>query len=299
MSEDLVTVFGGTGFLGRRVVQALVEAGRPVRVGSRRPERPGPAGQGPVEFVAVDIRDDQAVAQAVQGASAVVNAVSLYVEKGDLSFDAIHVEGAERVAHCAKAAGAERLVHVSGIGVTTDSPSAFVRARALGEQVVREAFEQASIVRPSVMCDCGEGFLEALEKVAKLPLAPLFGRGDTRLQPAFVGDVADAIAQLLQTSQHPGALYELGGSRIYTYREAVQAVAAQLGRKSLLMPLPFSVWRPMVAALNVLPNPPLTKDQLTLMASDNIVGGEARTFVDLNIQPKNLQDVLNDCYPQR
>lgn len=298
MSEDLVAVFGGTGFLGRRVVQELVKAGRPVRVGARRPERPGIAGQARVEFVAVDIRDDQAVAQAVQGASAVVNAVSLYVEKGDLSFDAIHVKGAERVVRCAKAAGVERLVHVSGIGVSTDSPSAFVRARARGEQVVRKAFEQASIVRPSVMCDCGEGFLEALEKVAKLPVAPLFGRGDTRLQPAFVGDVAGAIAQLLQVSQRPGLLYELGGSRVYTYREAVQAVAAQLSRKGWLMPLPFSVWRPIVATLNLLPNPPLTSDQLTLMGSDNIVGSEAKTFMDLGIQPKSLQDVLDDCYPR-
>lgn len=299
MSEELVTVFGGTGFLGRRIVQALAKAGKRVRIGARRPERQGIiAHSAGVEFATVDIRDERAVAEALKGASAVVNAVSLYMEKGDVTFDAIHVQGAERVARCAKAGGAHSLIHVSGIGVDFDSPSAFVRARARGEQLVRDAFEQATIVRPSVMFDCGEAFLQALETVARLPVAPLFGRGETRLQPAFVGDVASAIACLLQTGEHRGSSFELGGSRIYTYRQAVQAVASQLGRKPLLLPLPFAIWQPLVDILKILPNPPLTKDQLILMKTDNIVGSEAKTFRDLGIQPKSLEEVLQDCYSQ-
>lgn len=295
MGDRVVTVFGGTGFLGRRIVRALVKAGSQVRVAARKPKTGGSQQWDQAVPVAVDIRDDRAVADAVKGAVAVVNAVSLYVEKGDLTFEGIHVQGAARIARHARAAGVQKFVHVSGIGVNGNSPSAFVRARARGEEVVWDEFENATVIRPSVMFDCDEAFVEALETVTRLPVVPLFGRGDVRLQPAYVNDVADAIAAVLLRDD-AGSLYELGGSKVYTYRQAVQAVAAQLGRKRLLMPLPFPVWRAMVAALGVLPNPPLTRDQLILMESDNIVHSGTKTFADLGIQASSLEDILQHCY---
>jgi uncharacterized protein YbjT (DUF2867 family) len=294
--EQVATVFGGTGFLGRRVVRALAKAGDQVRIAARHPStRDFPDLQSQLVPVTVDLRDEQAVAEAVKGAAAVVNAVSLYVEKGDLTFQVVHVQGAERLARCAKAAGVERFVHVSGIGVDANSPSAFVRARARGEEVVRNAFEQATIVRPSVMFACGESFLKALEDVTRLPVVPLFGRGDTRLQPAWVDDVANAIAYLLQAGAPRGMVFELGGGKVYTYREAVQEVAAHLGRKRWLLRVPFPLWHGIVAILSALPNPPLTRDQLVLMKSDNIVAKGANTFSTLGIQPRSLEEVLEDC----
>lgn len=304
MSEQVVTVFGGTGFLGRRVVQSLAMAGKHIRIAARNPSTSGfSAAPGQLEAVAADIRDDQAVASAVDGATAVVNAVSLYVEKGELTFEAVHVEGAERVARCGRSAGVQSLVHVSGIGVDRGSPSKFVRARARGEKAVISLFEEATVVRPSVMFACGEAFLQALENVTRLPVVPLFGQGDTRLQPAFVEDVAGAIARLIElqndrVSLFEPSLFELGGNKVYTYRQAVQAVAARLGRKRMLMPLPFPAWHAMVSILKVLPNPPLTRDQLVLMESDNVVGPGVKTFRDLGIKARSLEDLLEDCYPR-
>ena len=298
MNEKVIVVFGGTGFLGRRIVRALVAAGHRVRVAARRPSAVTfPDAGEQVLPVAVDIGDETLVIEAVAGAAAVVNAVSLYVEKGGLTFEAIHVQGAERIARCAKAAGVERLVHISGIGVNVDSPSSYVQARARGERVVRAAFEQATLVRPSVMFGGDDAFLASLEAVTRFPVVPLFGRGENRLQPVYVMDVAVAVAQLAGQAGDQGQIFELGGGQIYSYRQAVQAVMVHLGRKRLLLPVPFPLWQALVAVLGVLPNPPLTSDQLTLMKSDNIVGPGTKTFADLGINPSSLEDLLEDCLP--
>jgi uncharacterized protein YbjT (DUF2867 family) len=296
MSEQIVAVFGGTGFLGRRVVRALVRAGYRVRVAARKPnavEFPDAIDQ--VEFMSADVRNPAQVTEAVTGALAVVNAVSLYAEKGDLTFDAIHVEGAGSIARCAGIAGAQRLVHISGLGATTDSQSELIQAKARGEQAVQEAFAGAAIVRPSVSFGGDDAFLASLETLTRLPVVPLFGRGECRLQPAYVMEVADAVAQLC--GQDGGQVYELGGSRIYSYREALQTVMAHLDRRRLLLPVPFSLWRGLVRLMSILPNPPLTADQLMLMQSDNVVGTGVKTFADLGINPSNLEDLLDDCLP--
>ena len=233
----VVAVFGGTGFLGRRVVRHLPGRGFRVRVASRHPERApsplGPEGEG-AEAVRADVRDEGAVASALAGASGAVNAVALYAERGGRdTFRAVHVEAAARMARLARAAGVERLVHVSGIGADPASASGYIRARGEGEAAVREAFPGATLVRPSAMFGPDDRFLTTLARLLRtLPVYPLFGRGRTRLQPVHVEDVAEAIARVLAGA--PGAghpCYELGGPRVYSYAELLRVVADRTGAR--------------------------------------------------------------------
>jgi NADH dehydrogenase len=294
-----VTIFGGTGFLGSAIVRAVSAAGFDARIASRHVPRqvPGEAEAG-TSHVTADVADEPSVKRAVDGAFAVVNAVSLYVEKGGATFEAVHVDGAARVARCAREAGAEVLVHVSGLGTDPASPSAFVRARARGEQVVREAFEAGIVARPSVMFGRNDSFLTTLEQVTRLPVVPLFGRGETRLQPAFVEDVAAAVAKVIADPAVRRRELELGGAEILTYREVLLAVMAHLGRRRLLVPVPFAFWKALTALLGVLPSPPLTRDQVVLMERDNVVTGGAATFSDLGIRAAGLSSMLAECLPR-
>lgn len=298
MNERIATVIGGTGFLGRRVVHALAASGYSVRIAARRPgklERDAPAN---VARVRADIRDEASIQAALAGAHLVVNAVSLFVEKRGLTFEDIHVVGAERVARCAHDSGAAQLIHVSGIGARADSPSRFIRARARGEEVVRARFAQAVMVRPSVMVGRDDALLSSLESMTRFPVIPLFGKGDSRLQPAWVEDVAGAIAALAQREDMGGRAFEFGGAQVCTFREALRVVMAQLGReKRLLLPVPFALWNPIVAALGVLPNPPLTRDQLILMRADNVVSPQADGFAALDIRPHSFAEVVALCLP--
>lgn len=296
MNDPLVTVLGGTGFLGRRVVATLASAGYKVRVAARHPNAVAfKEHADSIERIKVDIRDEQQVHAAVFGAHAVVNAVSLFVEKGPLTFDIIHVQGAARVAKVARDVGVQRLIHVSGLGVDAGSPSRFVRARAHGEEAILREFPGAILIRPSVMCGRGDAFLSSLELATRMPIVPLFGQGDTKLQPAYVEDVAAAVERLISTEPAPKGVFELGGARIYTYREAVEVVMRHLGRKRFLLPVPFPVWGLMVHAMGMLPNPPLTQDQLILMQHDNVVGVGTQTFSDLSISPRSLEDAVDVC----
>ncbi len=299
MNDCLITVFGGTGFLGRAVLHRLLEAGARVRVAARDPhslhldefdER--------VKCCPADIRDPDAVARALHGADGVVNAVSLYVERAGTTFHDIHVEGAGILAQCARDAGVEKLVHVSGIGVDDKSPSDYVRARARGERRVREIFPEAIVLRPSVLFGPGDAFLAALKSVTLAPVIPLFGRGGTRLQPVFVDDVARAVERSLGDPAAPGRTFELGGAQVLTYREAVEAVLAHLGRRRVLMPVPFPAWRVLAGAASVLPDPPLTRDQVILMQADNVASGNLPRFADLGIEPRGLREALPDCLPR-
>lgn len=295
MSERGTVVFGGTGFLGRAVARCLDNRGLPVRVAARRPEHGDlPAA---VERCRADVQDDEEVAAAIGDAGAVVNAVSLYLEGGGLDFEAIHVEGAARVARLARAAGVERLVHLSGIGVDPDSPSAYVAARALGEQRVREAFPGAVVLRPSVLFGRHDGFLATLDRVTRLPVIPLFGSGATRMQPAWVEDVATAVAVAATGPEPVAATFELGGRDILRYREILELVLRHRRRRRLLLPLPYSAWRGIARAGSLLSQPPVTHDQVVLMQADNVVGAGVATFADLGIEPCGLRERLADCLP--
>ncbi len=291
----IVTVFGGSGFLGRAVVAALAP-GWTVRVAARHPDRGIDPEVVTVSGVEVDIRDDELVGHAVAGAAAVVNAVGLYSERGGETFAAIHVEGAGRVARAASNAGVRRLVHVSGIGVDSGSPSAYVRARADGERRVREVFENVVIVRPSVLIGPDDALLGSLDAVTRLaPIIPLFGQGDIRLQPVFVHDVARAVHAVLEHAS-PLPIYELGGARTCTYRELVLLVLGHRRRRRLLAPFPLFAWDAIATAAALLPSPPLTPDQVELMRADNVVAAEGvGTFVDLGIPPGAVDELLDRC----
>jgi len=260
MGDGWVTVFGGTGFLGRSIVARLGAAGARVRVAVRHTTEGVPPQGGDVEVVYADVRDGTTVAQAVRNSDAVVNAVGLYVEHGEATFQAVHVDGAQEVARAAREAGIGRLVHVSGIGADVNSESSYVRSRALGERAVREACPEAIILRPSVLFGRGDALFRSLAAITRIsPVFPLFGDGSTRLQPVFVGDVAKAVVKAVGSPTTRGKVYELGGPRVYRYRELVELVLVHLKRRRLLVPVPFVVWEIQAALLGVLPNPPLTR----------------------------------------
>ena len=293
MSVKTVTVFGGSGFLGRFVVRALLAAGHPVRVATRR--RPGQQTT-TAEWLRADVRDDTSVRTAVAGSEGVVNVVGLYTERGAETFDAVHVAGAATVAREARAAGVERLVHVSGIGADPGSPSRYVRARALGEQRVREAFPNATILRPSVLFGPGDAFLNLFDRItAVAPVFPLIGSGDTRLQPVYAGDVAQAALVALQRPDAAGLTYELGGPRAWRYREIVELILRHRGRRRWLLPIPMPLWQLLATLLSVLPSPPITRDQLALLRQDNVVDPQAPSFPALGLSPQPLDTLLAEC----
>jgi NADH dehydrogenase len=291
-----ITVFGGTGFLGRRIVRHLRDREFPVRIASRHPDR----GHGQfdpdnpqLEFVEANIHDERSVADALAGAYGVVNAVSLYVEHGQQTFHSVHVESAQRVAAQAHRAGVERLVHVSGIGADAASQSRYIRKRGEGELAVRAAFADALFVRPAVMFGPNDAFLTTILKLLRqLPIYPMFGRGLTRLQPAYVEDVAEAIGRIMQRAETPSMIFELGGPRVYSYEEILRAVAHQAGLAPLLIPIPFAVWHALTWAFEILPNPLLTRNQVELMQIDTVSSPEMPGFGELGISPHSLEAIL-------
>ncbi len=299
----IVTVFGGTGFLGRRIVRHLRYREFPVRIASRHPDR-GRRLFGPddpqLRSVQADIHDERSVADALTGAYGVVNAVSLYVERGQETFHSVHVESARRVAAQAHRGGVERLVHVSGIGADAASQSRYIRKRGEGELAVRAAFADALFIRPAVMFGPDDAFLTAILKLLRqLPIYPMFGRGRTRLQPAYVEDVAEAIGRVMQRAETPSMIFELGGPRVYSYEEVLRAVAHQAGLTRLLIPIPFAVWHALARASEMFPSPLLTRNQVELMQVDTVSSPEMPGFVELGISPRSveaiLQTMLSNC----
>src|SRR5262249_7001287 len=229
---------------------------------------------------------------AVTGAWAVVNTISLYVEHGDCTFQSVHVEAARRVAMLARQAGVETLVHVSGIGADAGSVSPYIRSRGQGEAAVLDAFPSARLVRPAVMFGPGDALLTPLLTMLRLmPVFPMFGRGETRLQPAYVEDVAEGIVRVLQApaAHRP---YELAGPRVYAYQELLRVIAAGTGARPWLVPLPFSVWHAIGGVSEALPRPPITRNQVELMELDNIPAPDAPNFAALQISPQAIEDIL-------
>jgi len=292
-----VVVFGGGGFLGRRLVDRLTAEGMTVRVAVRHPDRSRielrSGGFERVTVVPADVRDQASVAAAIAEADAVVNAVSAYVEKGGVTFEAVHVRGAENLAREAAAAGVARFVLVSGIGADPDSSSPYIRARGRGELMVRQAFPGATIVRPGAMFGPGDALFGTLAALARLlPALPLIGGGSTRLQPIFVEDVAEAISSILSDPGTVGRTYELAGPKVYTLHELVNMTLQLMGKRRLLVPVPFAVAEVQARLFELLPNPPLTTGQVDLLKTDNVASGVLPDVQDLNIQPKAVEEVI-------
>jgi len=291
-----VVVFGGGGFLGRRLVDRLSAESVTVRVAVRHPEPARIAlrslGFDRVTVVYADVRDQGSVAAAIAGADAVVDAVSAYVEKGGVTFEAVHVRGAENVAREAVAAGVARFVLVSGIGADSYSSYPYIRSRGRGEVMVQQAFPSATIVRPGAMFGPGDALFATLAELARLlPVLPLIG-GGTRLQPVFVEDVAEAIASILADPGTVGQTYELAGPRVYTLRELVNMTLQLMGKRRLLVAVPFAVAEIQARLFEFLPNPPLTTGQVDLLKVDNVASKTLPGFQDLKIRPKTVEEVL-------
>jgi uncharacterized protein YbjT (DUF2867 family) len=289
-----VTVFGGTGFLGRRAVRHLRDHGFTVCVAARHPERatalfPGDPLLTPLR---ADVDHDVSVVQAVADAWGVVNAVSLYVEKDGRTFHSVHVEAARRVADAARRAGVQRLVQLSGLGADARARSSYIRSRGEGEAAVQESFPGAIIIRPSAMFASEDGFTAAIAgMMQKTSVFPLFGTGATRLQPAHVEDVAEAVARIM-AAPAPAPIYEFGGPEVLTYKALLQTIGRRLGRRRVLLPLPFPIWRLLASIAEWLPNPPLTTGQVDLMRADNVVSGDCPGFSALGISPQDIGSVL-------
>ncbi|MBL8660815.1 MAG: complex I NDUFA9 subunit family protein [Rhodospirillales bacterium] len=292
----VVTLFGGSGFVGRRLVARLVEHGARVKIATRRPEgKPPPRTHGPgaVETVKASIGDEAAVQAAVSGATVVINLVGILYESGAQSFEAVHVEGARRVAAAAKAAGVPRLVHMSALGASPRSPSEYARTKAGGEQAVLERFADASIVRPSIVFGPDDDFFNRFAEMAKLsPALPLIGGGKTRFQPVYVDDVAAAFVRILEDDDARGKTYELGGPRVYSFRELMELMLSVKGTSRLLVPIPFFLAEIQGSVLQMMPTPPLTRDQVELLKTDNVLGGSAPGLESLGVTPTPLEEVL-------
>ncbi len=297
MTDRSITIFGGSGFIGRYVVQQLARRGWTIRVAVRRPDQAlflKPLGDvGQITPVTANIRDDASVSVALAGADAAINLVGILHKQGRQSFGSVHVEGARRVARAARAAGLTRLVHMSALGADPQSPADYARSKAAGEAAVREAFPTATIVRPSIVFGPEDDFFNRFAGMARLlPALPLIGGGRTRFQPVYVGDVADAFDRILEAPETAGQTYELGGPTVYSFRELMEILLREIGRRRLLLPLPFWVASIQAGLLEVLPVPPLTRDQVRLLRQDNVVDPTEPGFAALGIEPTGLAAIL-------
>lgn len=292
-----VSVFGGTGFLGRRLVRRLVAEGATLRVAVRSPDRARSILRADdldrVTVFRADVRDRASVAAALAGVDAVVNAVSAYVEKPGMTFESVHEQGARTLAQEAAAAGVARLVLVSGIGADPGSRSPYIRARGRGELVVRQAFPSATIVRPSAMFGPGDALFGTLADIVRLlPVVPLIGGGRTRLQPVYVEDVAEAIGRTLSDPGTAGQTYELAGPGVYTLRELINFALRLIDKRRFLVPVPFAVAEIQARLFEFLPSSPLTTSQVDLLRADNLASGALPGFRDLNIRPRMVEDIV-------
>lgn len=306
----IVTIFGGSGFVGRYIAQRLAKQGHRIRVAVRKPNEAifvrtyGVPGQ--VEPVSANVRDDRSVNDAVKGSDSVVNCVGILVETGRQGFHDIHAEGAERIASAAAREGAETLVHISAIGADPDSESEYAASKGKGEEAVMSQFADAIVLRPSIVFGAEDQFFNRFAAMTRMsPIIPLVG-ARTKFQPVFVGDVANAAAKCACGETSPG-IYELGGPEVADFRSLMHLMLKSVRRRRAVVSLPEFVAMPMAGAMdilqfitmNVLVNNMLTKDQVRQLANDSVVSDRARTLSDFGIEPTAMEAVLESylyCY---
>jgi NADH dehydrogenase len=297
----LVTVFGGSGFVGAQIVRALARKGARVRVAVRNPGRGyrlrmlGDVGQ--IEVVQANLRDDASVARALDGAEGCINAVAVLFETGRQTYEALHVNGAARVARLARAAGALRFVQISAIGADAGSAAAYARTKAAGEAAVREVFPEAVILRPSVVFGPEDKFFNRFAEMAAMaPALPLIGGGRTRMQPVFVADVGQACANAIGSEEAAGKTFELGGPEVFTFRQLMALVLAVTQRRRLLVPVPWPAAQllgragDLAASLGLAP--PITSDQVAMLRVDNVVANDALGLADLGIRASAVEPII-------
>jgi len=297
MATKIITLFGGSGFLGRYVVRHLARQGHVLRIAVRHPEQAlflKPLGDvGQITPIPASLLHEESIREAVRGADAVANLVGILYESGKVTFQAVHVEGAKRVATAAAQAGVRNLVHVSAIGADAGAPARYAKSKAAGETAVLSAFPKASIVRPSIVIGPEDDFFNRFGAMARMsPALPLIGGGKTRFQPVYVGDVGLAIAKLLLAPGHGGKVYELGGPQVFTFRQLMELLLQEIARKRCLVNVPSGMASFQARFLELLPKPPLTRDQVLMLQQDNVVGADAAGFKQLGIEPQAIEAIL-------
>ena len=299
----LVTVFGGSGFVGRHAVWALTQAGYRVRVAVRRPELAGFLRSyglvGQIHPIQANIRDDESVRQAIVGADAVVNLVGILAPSGKQTFRAVQAEGAARISRVAADNGITNFIHVSAIGADSNSSSRYARSKAEGEDAVLQAIPGAVILRPSIVFGPEDEFFNRFAEMARFsPVLPLIGFGKTKFQPVYVGDVAQAVLAALEGKAKPGAIYELGGPHVYSFKQLLDKIGEYTMRKRGYVPIPFWAATIQAALVQWLPNAPLTVDQVRLLRKDNVVSQRARdkglTLEALGVEPHSVEAIVPD-----
>ena len=299
LQGKLVTIFGGSGFVGRHLVRRLAKSGARIRVAVRRPNEAhflkplGAVGQ--IMPIQANVRNAASVARAVEGADIVINLVGILVESGRQTFRALQAEGAAKVASAAAAAGVTQYVQMSAIGADPESPSAYARTKAAGEVAAREHMPGATVIRPSIVFGPEDEFFNRFAAMARIsPFLPLIGDGSTRFQPVYVADVAEAIARTLENPALGGETYELGGPNVYTFRELMELTLRIIGRKRLLLPLPVPVARAQATMFEMLPliTPPITRDQIAQLTRDNVVAEGAKTLETLGIDAATAEAIV-------
>ena len=298
--DTLVTVFGGSGFLGRHLVQALAQRQFRIRVAVRRPDLAGhlqPLGRvGQIHAVQANVRFPASVAAAVHDAAIVINLTGILYERGQQRFEAIQARGAGTVAAAAAHVGA-RMLHVSALGADARSPSRYAQSKAQGEAAVLAACPEAMIFRPSILFGPEDDFFNRFASMARIsPVLPLIGGGRTRFQPVFVGDVASALAQAADGAGTPATTYEFGGPDVKTFKEIMEFILATIMRRRLLVPVPFTLAEWQALVLQFWPRPLLTPDQVTLLRRDNVISSDAvlnqRTLSAFGIAPAAMAAIV-------
>jgi len=290
-----ITVFGGTGFIGRHLVSLLLRSGATVRVAVRHPDRfqvATEAARAP-ELIQADVLDDIAVSGAIAGADAVINLVGMLTETAQQSYRAIHVGGARRVALAAHRHSAMRMIHISALGASPTSAAISDQTKAEGERAVVAVFPQATIVRPSLVFGEDDHFFTRFAAMIRSsPVLPLIGGGTTKFQPVFVDDIAAGLLELLKRPETTGKTYEFAGTRVYSFMVLLELLLSALNRQCVLIPIPFALAEMQAGLFELLPNPPLTRDQVRLLKTDKVVGEVEPTLGDLGIQPWPLEEFL-------
>jgi len=300
-SDRLITIIGGSGFVGRHIVRALARRGYRIRVACRRPDLAGhlqPLGNtGQIMMVQANVRYPASLAAACEGAYAVINLTGVLYSAGAQSFDAVHVFGAEASAKAAKAAKARLFIQMSAIGADETSAADYARSKAEGEKRARAAFPGAIVLRPSIVFGPEDSFFNRFAGMARFsPFLPLIGGGETRFQPVFAGDLGEAVARLVDRGEADGNTYELGGPETLSFKQLMQFTLDTIGRKRALVPLPWGVAKLQAAVMGLLPKPLLTSDQVELLKTDNVVSDAARrdgrTLEGLGVTPRGIEGIV-------
>lgn len=300
-SDRLITIIGGSGFVGRHIVRALARRGYRIRVACRRPDLAGhlqPLGNtGQIMAVQANVRYPASLAAACEGAYAVINLTGVLYSAGAQSFDAVHAFGAEASAKAARAARARVFIQMSAIGADANSSAEYARSKAEGEARARANFPGAIVIRPSIVFGPEDGFFNRFAEMARFsPFLPLIGGGETKFQPVFAGDVGEAVARLVDAGEADGKTYELGGPEAFSFKELMQFTLDTIGRSRLLLPLPWGIAKVQAAIMGLLPKPLLTLDQVEMLRHDNVVSEaarrEQRTLEGLGVTPQGIEGIV-------